>query len=47
MLLSILVYKHHMHPLQWVGVSVVFVGLFIEMRQKQRQSAAARAAKKQ
>lgn len=37
MLLSILVYKHHLRSLQWVGVMVVFAGLFIEMRQKQQQ----------
>ncbi|KOS14346.1 udp-galactose transporter [Malassezia pachydermatis] len=47
MLLSILVYKHHLRSLQWVGVAIVFSGLFIEMRQKQRQSAAAARAKAQ
>ncbi|WFD20895.1 UDP-galactose transporter [Malassezia caprae] len=41
MLLSILVYKHQLRSLQWVGVVVVFAGLFIEMRQKQRQQRAA------
>lgn len=47
MLLSILVYQHHLRSLQWVGVAIVFAGLFIELREKQRQSAAARAAKSQ
>ena len=47
MLLSILVYKHHLRSLQWVGVAVVFAGLFIEMRQKQQQQRAAAQAKTQ
>lgn len=47
MLLSILVYKHHLRSLQWIGVVVVFVGLFIEMREKQRQKRAALHAKTQ
>ncbi|WFD32460.1 UDP-galactose transporter [Malassezia sp. CBS 17886] len=42
MLLSILVYQHHMRAVQWLGVAVVFAGLFIELRAKQRQSAAPR-----
>ena len=41
MLLSIMVYKHQLRSLQWIGVVIVFVGLFIEMRAKQRQSASA------
>lgn len=45
MLLSILVYKHHLRSLQWVGVMVVFAGLFIEMRQKQQQQRAAAQVK--
>lgn len=47
MLLSILVYQHQLRSLQWVGVAVVFAGLFLELREKQRQSAAAKAAKRQ
>ncbi|KAI3617886.1 hypothetical protein CBS9595_003795 [Malassezia furfur] len=47
MLLSILVYQHHLRRLQWVGVATVFAGLFLELREKRRQSAAARAAKRQ
>lgn len=47
MLLSILVYHHQIRRLQWVGVAVVFSGLFLELREKQRQSAAAHVAKRQ
>ncbi|WFD44134.1 UDP-galactose transporter [Malassezia psittaci] len=45
MLLSIMVYKHHLQSMQWVGIAIVFGGLFLEVREKQRQSAAARAAR--
>ncbi len=38
MLLSIVVYQHQLRSLQWIGVAIVFVGLFIEMRAKQRQA---------
>ncbi|WFC95728.1 UDP-galactose transporter [Malassezia brasiliensis] len=47
MLLSIVVYQHHLRRLQWVGVATVFAGLFLELREKRRQSAAMRAAKRQ
>ena len=40
MLLSIVVYQHQLRSLQWIGVAIVFVGLFIEMRAKQRQAKA-------
>ncbi|WFD00368.1 UDP-galactose transporter [Malassezia yamatoensis] len=45
MLLSIVVYQHHLQSMQWVGIAIVFSGLFLEVREKQRQSAAARAAR--
>lgn len=40
MLLSIAVYKHQLHPFQWIGVAVVFFGLFIELHEKQKQKRA-------
>lgn len=42
MLLSIVVYKHTLQPAQWLGVLVVFVGLGIEAREKQREGLAKR-----
>lgn len=42
MLLSIVVYKHTLRTSQWVGVLVVFVGLGIEAREKQREGLAKR-----
>lgn len=47
MLLSILVYQHQLRALQWIGVFVVFAGLLIEMREKQRHARVVRAAKAQ
>ena len=40
MLLSIAVYQHHLRSLQWIGVAIVFTGLFIEVRAKQKQAKA-------
>lgn len=40
MLLSVVVYKHHLGPLQWVGVAVVFAGIGIEAREKRREGLA-------
>lgn len=39
-LLSIIVYQHELRAVQWIGVALVFAGLFIEMREKQKQGAA-------
>nr|CDI54000.1 related to HUT1-involved in UDP-galactose transport to the Golgi lumen [Melanopsichium pennsylvanicum 4] len=40
MLLSVVVYKHELALLQWVGVGVVFVGIGIEAREKRREGLA-------
>ncbi|SPO26646.1 related to HUT1 - involved in UDP-galactose transport to the Golgi lumen [Ustilago trichophora] len=40
MLLSVVVYKHELSPLQWVGVVVVFAGIGIEAREKRREGLA-------
>ncbi|GAK64811.1 UAA transporter [Moesziomyces antarcticus] len=40
MLLSVLVYKHELSNLQWVGVAVVFAGIGIEAREKRREGLA-------
>lgn len=40
MLLSVMVYKHELGLLQWVGVAVVFVGIGIEAREKRREGLA-------
>ncbi|WFD04716.1 UDP-galactose transporter [Malassezia vespertilionis] len=45
MLLSILVYKHQLRSVQWLGVAVVFTGLFIELLAKRRQSSTTARAK--
>lgn len=37
MLLSLVVYSHHLTPYQWSGVGLVFVGLAIEAREKRRE----------
>lgn len=47
MLLSILVYKHHLRSPQWVGVVIVFAALLIEVRAKQRQQRASARVKAQ
>ncbi|EST05080.1 UAA transporter [Kalmanozyma brasiliensis GHG001] len=40
MLLSVVVYKHELSSLQWVGVAVVFAGIGIEAREKRREGLA-------
>lgn len=40
MLLSVVVYKHELSRLQWVGVAVVFAGIGIEAREKRREGLA-------
>ena len=40
MLLSVVVYKHELGLLQWVGVGVVFVAIGIEAREKRREGLA-------
>lgn len=40
MLLSVVVYKHELSKLQWVGVAVVFAGIAIEAREKRREGLA-------
>lgn len=40
MLLSVVVYKHELSKLQWVGVGVVFAGIGIEAREKRREGLA-------
>lgn len=40
MLLSVVVYKHELSKLQWVGVAVVFAGIGIEAREKRREGLA-------
>lgn len=40
MLLSIVVYKHTLKPAQWIGVLIVFIGLGVEAREKQREGTA-------
>ncbi|KAL9938999.1 hypothetical protein V8E36_001812 [Tilletia maclaganii] len=42
MLLSVVVYKHVLSPLQWIGVLVVFFGIGIEAREKRREGLAKR-----
>lgn len=40
MLLSVVVYKHELSRLQWVGVAIVFAGIGIEAREKRREGLA-------
>ncbi|KAN0065264.1 UDP-galactose transporter [Thecaphora frezii] len=40
MLLSVVVYRHQLAALQWVGVAVVFAGIAIEAREKRREGLA-------
>lgn len=40
MLLSVVVYKHELSKLQWLGVGVVFAGIGIEAREKRREGLA-------
>lgn len=40
MLLSVVVYKHELSKLQWLGVAVVFAGIGIEAREKRREGLA-------
>lgn len=35
-----MVYQHELRAVQWIGVVLVFAGLLIEMREKQKQGAA-------
>ncbi|PWN50125.1 UAA transporter [Violaceomyces palustris] len=43
MLLSVLVYKHQLSALQWLGVAVVFTGIGLEAREKRREGLAKKA----
>lgn len=40
MLLSVIVYKHQLAIMQWLGVAVVFAGIAIEAREKRREGLA-------
>lgn len=40
MLLSVVVYKHELAGLQWLGVGTVFVGIGLEAREKRREGLA-------
>ncbi|WFD35732.1 mitogen-activated protein kinase [Malassezia cuniculi] len=41
--LTLVSITHELRAIQWIGVVLVFAGLFIEMREKQKQGAAAKA----
>ena len=47
MLLSVVVYKHELSKLQWVGVGVVFAGIGIEAREKRREGLAKKVVKEE